>query len=692
MADKTDVKALRLEIDASVELLRSRMAEGEREISRWRRKTETELSNVDKAFAAVGRGIGPLRVGLAGLSTVMAGIGVSGAVRGFLALADQSKQMQAQLKLATGQFGSYAQAQEDAERIAAVTRNGLSETVALYGNFLRASQPLGKSQADAARATETFAKALKIGGAGAAEAASATLQFGQALASGVLRGDEFNSIAEASPRILRLLADSLGVASGDLRAMAAEGKLTSDVLYRALTDRKFTASIDQEFKQLPKTFDEAMVQVHNAAVTAFGAFDRGGQFSTAIASFVGDGADGFRELTKVAEEQGRQIRGIYDGLEAAWEPFLDAGKEAMRLIGLEGKSTAELIGDYISFQLGNLQTLANFPFGGMFGFKPFTFGDDYDERRRRSVSDAIGRAAGERHLQRRKEFYDATHVNVGSSREEYLGIYDLGLEKRPGTASPASDSGKGKKGGRAATRKPTDADLSPMELILRDIGKTPLPLDIEITGEKELVDAKANLEAMSKGLAEIGDFAKTVNIGDVLDAEEQRRLERFSAGFADDLSRGLADAIVYGDNLGDVLVNSLKRAAAEALSSGLFDLLTGKGIGKGNFLGTLASGASSIFGGFREGGGPVSPGKAYVVGEKRPEVFVPNTAGTIIPSIAAGRYQPPTIHQHFSVNAQGSVLAAGLIAEMQAIGIRAAAGGAVIAERRANDRARRTLR
>src|SRR3546814_1560541 len=108
------------------------------------------------------------------------------------------------------------------------TRNGLAETTDLYATFMRNGRELGITQDQAAKATETFAKTLKISGAGAAEASSATTQFSQALASGVLRGDEFNGIMESSPRLARLLADSLDVPVGSLRAMAEQGELTAD--------------------------------------------------------------------------------------------------------------------------------------------------------------------------------------------------------------------------------------------------------------------------------------------------------------------------------------------------------------------------------------------------------------------------------------------------------------------------------
>lgn len=261
---------------------------------------------------------------------------ITAAGAAFLKLADQSKQLAAQLRLATAQFGSFGQAQQDVNRIAATTRNGLSETGTLYANFMRATKELGGQQWEAARATETFSKTLKVSGASQAEAASATLQFGQALASGVLRGDEFNSIMESSPRLARLLADSLGVPVGSLRKMAEEGQLTADKLFKALTDRKFTDAIDAEFKQMPVTFDEAMQQVRNAAVTTFGDFDRGGQFSTAIANFVTDGAKGFDDMGSAAERFGITTRQQINSVSEAIKPLIDLlGQVRGLLSGIE---------------------------------------------------------------------------------------------------------------------------------------------------------------------------------------------------------------------------------------------------------------------------------------------------------------------------------------------------------------------
>jgi tape measure domain-containing protein len=292
-------------------------------------------------------------------SAALGAVSVAALAKEFLKLSDTAKQIDAQLRLATSGFGSFAQAQVDVQRLTAATRGELSSTASLYGNFVRASQESGRSQEEAARATETFAKALKIGGADANAAASATLQFSQALASGVLRGDEFNSIMEASPRIARLLADALGVPIGQLRKMAEAGQITRDVLFKALTGTKFTAGIDEEFKTLPVTFADAMQQVENSAVLTFGAFDRGGQFSTALATFVSDGSDGFKGLATDAEQLGVDIRATLAGLYDAFNPLLEGARSVFAILGADSRSIVEQVRADISFILGAIDRFSN---------------------------------------------------------------------------------------------------------------------------------------------------------------------------------------------------------------------------------------------------------------------------------------------------------------------------------------------
>ncbi len=265
-------------------------------------------------------------------------IGAAGIVMGARALlryADAAKNVEAQLRLATSQSGNFARAQEDVRRIAAQTRSGLEETATLYAAFQRNSRELGITQEQAARATQTVSQTFLISGATAAEAAGGLRQFMQGLQSGVLRGEELNSVLENAPRLARLLADSLGVNIGKLREMGKEGELTGQRLMAALTDRRFTDQIDAEFRQLPVTFEQAMTMVNNAAIETFGAFDRGGQFSTAISNFILQFTSGAGDITSAAEEAGVNTRAAFSGLGDAFLPLWQGAVEAFGGINSE---------------------------------------------------------------------------------------------------------------------------------------------------------------------------------------------------------------------------------------------------------------------------------------------------------------------------------------------------------------------
>ena len=266
----------------------------------------------------------------------LAALGVAGAAqaaRQLLAIADEAKNLEARLRLATAETGSFAQAQTDVRRIAAETRTGLTDVANLYGVIARTARDTGLAQAEVAQVTQTVTQSFIISGASASEAAGGLRQFLQGIQSGVLRGEEFNSVLENAPRLAKALADQLsGGNIGALRALAEEGKISSSEVLKAV--KASGEAIAEEFKTLPVTFDQAMTQVRNAAVITFGAFDRGGEFSTALANFITDGTGGFASLEGAAEEFGISARGSIEGLGAAFQPVLNAGLQVFDLLGI----------------------------------------------------------------------------------------------------------------------------------------------------------------------------------------------------------------------------------------------------------------------------------------------------------------------------------------------------------------------
>ena len=186
----------------------------------------------------------------------------SGKVQEIVQIADAWNMMSARLKLATAGSREYAVAQKELFAIAQRIGVPIQETATLYSKLQQAVRMLGGEQEDALTITESISQALRISGASATEAQSALLQFGQALSAGVLRGEEFNSVVENSPRLAKALADGLNVPIGRLRKLAEEGRLTADVVVNALMSQK--DKLAAEYAQLPMTVSQAFTRLSNA--------------------------------------------------------------------------------------------------------------------------------------------------------------------------------------------------------------------------------------------------------------------------------------------------------------------------------------------------------------------------------------------------------------------------------------------
>jgi tape measure domain-containing protein len=187
----------------------------------------------------------------------------AGKVQEIVQIADAWNMMSARLKLATAGQREYAVAQKELFDIAQRIGVPIQETATLYGKLQQAVRMLGGEQKDALTITESISQALRLSGASATEAQSSLLQFGQALASGVLRGEEFNSVVENSPRLAQALADGLNVPIGRLRKLAEEGRLTADVVVNALLSQK--DKLASEYAQLPQTVSQSFERLKNAA-------------------------------------------------------------------------------------------------------------------------------------------------------------------------------------------------------------------------------------------------------------------------------------------------------------------------------------------------------------------------------------------------------------------------------------------
>lgn len=115
--------------------------------------------------------------------------------------------------------------------------------------------------------TEQLNKQFTIAGTDASGISAAMLQLTQAMGSGVLRGEEFNSIMEQAPNIIDSIATYMGVAKGELKALAGEGKITADIVKNAMFAT--AEETNAKFNSMPKTFSQIGTSIKNTALMAF---------------------------------------------------------------------------------------------------------------------------------------------------------------------------------------------------------------------------------------------------------------------------------------------------------------------------------------------------------------------------------------------------------------------------------------
>lgn len=136
-----------------------------------------------------------------------------------------------------------------------------STSVGTYTRIARNRQVLGLSNDQVLQLTSTLGGMLSLGGGSAQSQQAALEQFGQAMSSGVLRGEELNSVLEGAPVLANAIAKSFGITADQLRKVAAEGKLTSKGIADGLLRQ--TEEVDAAMTSLPMTFQRSFTQIRN---------------------------------------------------------------------------------------------------------------------------------------------------------------------------------------------------------------------------------------------------------------------------------------------------------------------------------------------------------------------------------------------------------------------------------------------
>jgi tape measure domain-containing protein len=181
---------------------------------------------------------------------------------------------------ATGSQEAAKEALDAISRSARGTYSSLEETAKVFVRNSMAMNELGYTTSEQIKVSEALNNAIAVSGARGVEAASALDAFAQGLARGKLEGEDFNRLIENSPRIVKALADGLGVTTGELRRMITEGRITSDVMIPALISQM--GKLQAEAEAMPATISDAFIVLQNSLFEFIGSTDQALGISQAL--------------------------------------------------------------------------------------------------------------------------------------------------------------------------------------------------------------------------------------------------------------------------------------------------------------------------------------------------------------------------------------------------------------------------
>lgn len=230
-----------------IQIQQDRMTQNQDEFTQSVRRSESRMNRLGSAAIAVNQGL-----------ELMQRIG--NGINGFMTYSDEAMMINSRIGMMNDGLMKHHELQKKILQMANDTRSGYAETVDLMSKLTMSGA--FDSTAHVMDMTESINKAIRIGGGTDEMNKSAMLQLSQALGSGVLQGDELCSLSENAPYMMKVLADGLGVARGELKQMGADSELTTDVVIKAFENQRDV--INSTFENIPRTWGDVTTKLGNS--------------------------------------------------------------------------------------------------------------------------------------------------------------------------------------------------------------------------------------------------------------------------------------------------------------------------------------------------------------------------------------------------------------------------------------------
>ena len=630
-----------------------------------------EAVDAERSTGRLASALSSLRGPLAALA---AGFGAAELGR----MADAMTNAESKIRLVTGSEEELVSVQEELFRVAEETRSSYATSVTVFSRFTQALKSSGGTVEEVIRLTETLNKAFLISGATTQESTAALVQLGQALSSGVLRGEEFNSVSEQGSRVIQALADHLGVARDSLRDMAKDGKLTSGVLREALASQAGT--IDTEFSKITTTIGQASTVSRDQFFRLVGGMDKlvgasglvtdaiewmGEKFKTAFDEVSSERAAAELEILKAETglvsakfaRVGVALKSMFSDVIASsgrfsdffgawWSAEIESWAKGLDVILVEFPRVLGGVEAHLSSWVGKAriygEQFANALAGGM--SIPGTF-DGALAAVDSQLDAALAKVEAE-HTFALAEF-KAEEARLAGLREAAANLAPsepMRIVISKGSGGPdVADAAAGEldKFAESSARATTQQEdmrsaLTASERAMNAFSDQVANAQLQegLLGQKhdllvqKLQAGEISFETYKTQLQSVG--GEYADLAETVETWSDRAADAI-ADFATGSSTSLKDMV--GSMLRDLARLAAKRAVTPLFDS-ILGGITGAIGGEGGITGAI--GGLFGFGGARADGGPVQAGTPYVVGERGPELIVPRSSGVVIPNHAMG--------------------------------------------------------
>jgi len=630
-------------------------------------KLTVDASQATRALKGVQTQTSALQNNLGRLKAAFAGVAFTAVAKQAVSTASNFQALQLRMKVLTSEFGEFAQAQELVRK--AQDRFNLSIVEATQGvtDIFARLRPLGISLKDIETTFIGFNTIAKLAGLNATEASAAFTQLAQGLGSGRLQGDEFRSIAEQVPQLLKAISDETGIASGKLKDFASKGLLTSDVVLRALAKSaeegadKIGAIMDASPAEVFKAFSNAVLELQ---------LTLGNKLLPVVLQVTKGLTALVKAIIRFTDSEIGQVTGIFIGIALAIKgvsvvaPILIAQITAL-------KATLATMSIAAAAANGTLATTTSMTFLAAGGFAKATaaataFKIALAKTGIGLVVIGLGflAAALLKANNQQKEFNKLLKEGSTADINEQIKLTTIKINELKDELENVGGGREGKSSELRINRELDKANQKVEDLKLALEGAENRQLTREFNTQLDILKnqnaelTKSVKRDQIKGEEKKKEFDLEQQIAEIkqqFSGEEEARLislakqnhelnkqktsieqmneaakrhaeifREIGNSIATGVSDALHDAVMGTRSLGEAARAIVNDLASSLLRLGINTLLKSTGFGLFSNLPGLAN------------GGRASAGRSYLVGEKGPEIFTPKSSGTVIPNNQIG--------------------------------------------------------